>query len=895
MKKKLVFIFSILFICFFNEIIFAATTGKISGVVKDEKTDEPLIGANVVIEGISMGAATDMDGRFYILNVPPGQYNITISMIGYASLTINDLDVSVGRTTQVNASLKTSVIKGEAVYVSADRVSTKKDQTGSIRNVSSEDMELLPVESVGQIVNMQAGVVKGHFRGGRSGEVSYMIDGMQIDNALDRGQAVDLNVDAVQDMEVITGTFNAEYGKAMSGVVNLITKDGSNEFHGSVAGFLGNYYTSHTNVYPGLSNSEIARNQDYRFNLDGPIKKNLLYFFINARYQNNQNHLTGIRRFNVDDLSDFSQYPEDYTSEYTGDSATINMNRSENLNISGKITLKLGKTRTSLLVVKNDDTWHNYEHEFQFNPDGVNTTYRNSEMYALQFNHPFSQRAFYEIKLSQLYNYHGWYLYEDPFDERYVHDAFLTGTTYTGFYTGGQQKDHSVTKTIKQDAKFDLTWQMNRNHSLKMGALYTQHDFNVKNREILNVYRNTPMEGYTSFYTPEVLPDSTIYTDMYTKQPVEFSGYIQDKMEFDEMTINVGFRYEYFDPKTIYPTQPRNPGNQLDFPDNPEKMSEYPDAEAKTSISPRIGLGYQLGSSALLRFSYGHFTQFPPFSTMYQNNSYVIGTTSYEAIVGNPRVEPEKTVNYEVGYWMEINQYMDCEVALFYKDIYNLSTINQVQTYNNVWYGLYGNKDYGNARGLELKYNINWNNIYLNANYTLQYTRGNADNPQFTFNRAGESQDPVPTLIAMSWDQRHTLNVTLGYNTPKYGATMTAFYGSGGVYTWSPISDNRLARINLLPNNSYQPQTFSTDLKAYYNFAEIRGLNIRLNIQIYNLFDRLNENWVNGNTGRANQNIIRDEDRLSHKSDFSTYEDRVFYRTAYSEPRQIKLGMEINF
>ena len=879
---------------FFN-ILFGATTGKISGIVTDVQTNEPLVGANVIIENLSLGAATDSDGRFYILNVPPGVYDVSVQMIGYAKLTVEDLDVSVGRTTQFTAALKTEVIEGEAVIVSANRVATKKDQTGSIRNVSSEDMELLPIESVGQIVNMQAGVVNGHFRGGRSGEVSYMIDGMQIDNALNRGQAVDLNVDAVQDMEVITGTFNAEYGKAMSGVVNLVTKDGSNELHGSVTSFFGNYYTNNDDVWQGLDKAEFNRNQDYRFYLDGPVIKNLLYFFVNGRYQNNQNHLVGIRRFEVDNSSDFSNYPTDYYSEHTGDSSFVNMNRSENLNLSGKLTLRLGAIRTSLMYLKNNDEWHNYDHDFIYNPDGVPVTHRSSEMFTLNFNHPFSRRAFYEIKLSQIYNYSGYYLYEDPLDAGYIHDSYLSGTDYTGFYTGGQQKNHSISKTIKRDAKFDLTWQVNQQHSLKMGALYTAHDFSVKNREILNVYRNTPLEDYPIFYRPEVLPDSTVYSDIYNKQPIELSAYIQDKMEFDEMTLNIGLRYEYFDPATVYPTQQRNPGNQLDFPDNPEKMSEYPDAKAKTSISPRLGLGYQLGSSALLRFSYGHFTQFPPFSTMYQNNSYVIGTTSYEAIVGNPRVMPEKTVNYEVGYWMEINSFMDCEVALFYKDIYNLSTINQVQTYNNVWYGLYGNKDYGNARGLELKYNAHYNGVYLNMNYTLQYTRGNADNPQFTFNRAGDSQDPVPTLIPMSWDQRHTLNVTLGYNTKNYGITVTSFYGSGGVYTWSPISDNKLARINLMPNNSYQPQTFSSDLKAHYSFAKWHGINARINLQVYNLFDRLNESWVNGNTGRANQNIIRDEDRIGHKADFVTYEERIFYPSAYAEPRQVKVGLELNF
>jgi len=893
MKHKV--LLALILISLFISSSFAATTGKISGTVKDEKTNEPLIGANVIIEGHALGAATDSNGRFYILNVPPGVYNVIVQMIGYAKLTVENLDVSIGRTTQINAELRTEVIEGEAVIVSANRVATKKDQTGSIRNVSSEDMALLPVESVGQIVNMQAGVVNGHFRGGRSGEVSYMIDGMQIDNALNRGQSVEMNVDAVQDMEVITGTFNAEYGKAMSGVVNLVTKDGNNEYHGSVSGYLGNYYTGNNDIWKGLDNTEIARNQDYRAYLDGPILKDRLFFFINARYQNAQNHLTGINRFEVDNLSSFADYPDNYYSEHTGDDEYVNMNRSENLNLSGKLTLRLGSTRTSLLYLKNEDEWHNYNRSYMYNPYGRPTSHRSSDMFTLKFNHPFSRRAFYEIKLSQISNTSGWYVYEDPLDARYIHDSYLDGTSYTGFYTGGQDKQHNISETIKRDAKFDLTWQVNQQHSFKMGVLYTAHDFDVKNRQILNIYRNTPLEEFPIFYRPEILPDSTIYTDMYDKQPIEISAYFQDKMEFEEMTLNIGLRYEYFDPNTVYPTQPRNPGNQLEFPDNPEKMSEYPDADVKTSISPRLGLGYQLGSSALLRFSYGHFTQFPPFSTMYQNNSYVIGTTSYETVVGNPKVLPEKTVNYEVGYWMEMNKFMDFEVALFYKDIYNLSTVNMVQTYNNVWFGLYGNKDYGNARGLELKYNAHYNDIYLNMNYTLQYTRGNADNPQFTFSRAGNSQDPVPTLIPMSWDQRHTLNVTLGYNTKKYGATLTSFYGSGGVYTWSPISDNKLARINLMPNNSYKPQTFTTDLKAHYNFARMFGLNMRLKVQIYNLFDQLNENGVNGNTGRANQAIIRDEDRLAHKSDFVTYDERIFNPSAYSTPRQIKVGLEINF
>jgi len=895
MKRKRLFFSGAMIFLMLCSNLFAQTTGKISGTITDRETSAPLPGANIVIEGTNRGAAAELDGSFFILNIPPGSYNIKVMMMGYETMVFENLLVSVNRTSYIHAKMNATVLHtGESIIVQADRIATKKDQTSSIRNVSAEDIELLPVESTGAVVNLQAGVVQGHFRGGRSGEVSYMIDGMQIDNALNRGRTVDIDVEAVQDLEVITGTFNAEYGRAMSGVVNLITKEGGNDFHGSVSGYQGNYYTTHDHIFWGLEPGEINRNQDYRCSIEGPVWKNRIFFNTNVRYQNNKGHLMGIRRFNVTDLSDFTYYPNNYISQATGDSAEVPMNRSENLNISGKFSFKFHKNlMASLFMVYNDDVWHGYSHQYKYAPDGRNKSYRTSQMYTFQLNHLLATNAFYELKFSYTNNYSGWYLYKNPLDSRYISDTFHRGTSQTGFWTGGQEKGHSETTIERIDAKWDLTWQATKAHSFKTGVLYTIHKFDSRYQQILNRYRDTEFEEF--FYEPEVMPDSSVYADIYYKEPIELAAYLQDKMEFDAMVINLGVRFEYFDPKTIYPTQLRNPGNMLDFPDNPEKMSEYPDTKPKTSLSPRFGLSYQIGKTALLRFSYGHFLQFPPFNSMYQNNSYVLGPTSYETTIGNPRVNPEKTVNYEVGYWQEITSYMDCEVALFYKDIYDLSTVNLFQTYNGVWYGVYSNKDYGNARGLEVKLNMKWNQIYFSTNYTLQYTRGNADNPRFTFNRAGNSQDPIPTLIPMSWDQRHTANFTLGYNTKNYGATATAYYGSGGIYTWSAIPENRLSRVNLYPNNSYKISTFSVDARAYYKLGTFVGLKTRLVLQIYNLLDNLNEYGVNGQTGRANQAIIRKEDLINHKSDFNTYEDRINNPANFSAPRQIKMGIELSF
>lgn len=889
--------------------IFSQTTGKISGRVFDQTSGEPLPGANVILSGTSLGAAADDNGDFYIINVRPGTYSVRAQMIGYNPVTIQDITVSVNRTEYLDIGMTATVLKGEEVIVTAQKVTLRKDQTSTIKNVSTDEIETLPIESISDIVSMQAGIVKGHFRGGRSTEVSYMIDGIPVDEGFGGvGRSVDLEPEVIQDLEVITGTFNAEYGKAMSGIVNAITKVGKNEFHGSLSGAYGNYYTGHDDIFIGLRTSEIKRNQDYKLNLSGPLIRDRLFFLLNCRVQDNQNHLNGYRLFNVDDYSFYSSdNPNFWYMEYNGDSAYVPMNSSINQSYMGKLSTQLfEKLKVSAMATLNDDEWQNYNHMYKYNPDGVATQYRNSKMLALNFNHMLSNALFYELKFNYIDNYYGNYVYADPTDSGYVHDIY-SQSDGPGFYTGGQQKHHVQRTQIDQNVKFDLTWQMTKRHSFKTGIHFTQHIIDSQERSIVNLYRGLDEEGLFYFtningknkivypnYQAVTLSDTTVYTDSIYVKPIEYSVYLQDKMEFESMVINIGLRYDYYDPLKKYPTQWRNPANRSRFED-PEKMSEYVYARPKTQLSPRFGLSYQLGKAAVLHFSYGHFFQMPPFYALYVGNSYRIAPTDYETILGNPTINSEKTVTYEVGLWQELMAGMDLEVALFYRDIYNLLSTKVVSTYEQTEYGLYTNKDYGNVRGLEVKYKWYRQHFSINLNYTLQYTRGNADNPTQTYNRAGNSIDPVAQLIPMSWDQRHTLNATVGYNTAQFGANLTGYFESGTPYSWSPISTSILYRINLLPNNSKMPTQLRFDFNGHYSLALSDKFNARLMLTIYNLFDRLNEVWVDSQTGRAYTAIVREVDLGSHKSEFNDYYDRIQNPGMYAAPRLIKVGIGLDF
>ncbi|NWF88186.1 MAG: TonB-dependent receptor [Ignavibacteriaceae bacterium] len=887
--------------------IAAQTTGKISGKVLDKKDGSPLIGVNIIVEGYNFGAATDANGEYFIINIPPNNYNLKASLIGYETIKIENVTVSVNRTSNVNFRMSATIIEGEEVVIVAEKISNKKDQTSSVRNINADQINSLPVENVESVVEMQAGVVAGHFRGGRIDEVAYLVDGLNVNDASYRTRAVTIEKDVVSEVEVITGTFNAEYGNAMSGIVNIVTKDGGDQIHASASVNSSNFYTSHKDIFIGLKDSDFFRTKDYQLYLELPIISNVLSIVTNGRYQDIKDQFNGIKRFLPDNYSNFlNENPDQWYSEHTGDNSITPMGVEQSFSLFGKLFFKpFTSIRSSLIYSLNHSESKWYGHYWKYNPDGRGTNHFRTDLVALEINHTLSSALFYELKFSYLRNFTGTYVYEDYLDSRYVHDIY-SESTGSGFSTGGQDKNYSKRTNQDYSAKFDITYQADKNHILKSGILFTKHNLDNFWAVIRNKYAGTPEElEFTidtasqkriyTYYEPTLITNSSVYSDIYTVSPVEFAAYIQDKMEYDNLVINLGARYDYFNPNATYPSQLRNPANQLSFPDNPEYMSKDLKADPSYQISPRFGISYQLGKAALLRFSYGHFFQMPPLYALYTNPQHIVSAQDYGTTMGFAQIKPQKTIQYEVGLWQQLTNEMGLEVAVFYRDIYDLLSAKVITTFNQIRYGLYSNKDYGNARGLELKFDFVSGNLSAGLNYTLQFTRGNADNPTFTFSRAGSNIDPVNVLIPMSWDQRHTLNVSVSYFSDFYGASLIAYYNSGTPYTWTPLVESRLYQVNLNPNNSPKPATFSVDLSAFYTIWQYDKFSLKVNLLAYNIFDTLNEVNVYSSTGQAYTDIVLPTNISSHRSDFNDYYDVIHDPSMYSAPRSIKLGLTFSF
>ncbi len=245
MKHKIIFklssqkLFLVLLLLLFTQVItiYAQSSGKITGVVKDGSTDEPLPGVNVVISGTTMGGATDIEGRYFIINVPVGTYNLEATMIGYTKVIKTDVLVTIDRTTNIDFSLSETVIAGQEVTVVAERDILHKEVANSQQVVTSEQITNAPaVLTMGEYLSKQVGVTDPSnltIRGGSPDQTATLVNGISfVDSRLGRTES-SIPLSAIEQVSVVSGGFNAEYGNFRSGLINVVTKTGDQkEYHG---------------------------------------------------------------------------------------------------------------------------------------------------------------------------------------------------------------------------------------------------------------------------------------------------------------------------------------------------------------------------------------------------------------------------------------------------------------------------------------------------------------------------------------------------------------------------------------------------------------------------------------------------------------------------------------
>ncbi len=892
-KLQIEFLTLFIIFCLFEINIYAGTTGKVAGKVLDGTSGEPLVGVNIVLVGTTMGAATDINGEYYIINIPPGLYQVKASLIGYSQVTVQEVRVSVDQTTKVDFKLYEEAVEIKDVVVTAQKPIVQKDLTSTEAKVSGEQISMLPLEDVQSVVNLQAGVVDGHFRGGRTGEVKYLIDGVSVNDAFSGSSALEAEVNSIQELQVLTGTFNAEYGEALSGVVNQVTKIAGSSLDGELSSYAGDYFSNRTGLYPYINHISPKDVYNFQGNLSGPVPGlgDLLKFFLSGRYVYDSGAIYGRRMFNPFDSSNFSANdPANWYIGATGDNKYVPMNYNRRLTLQGKLSIDLGGGGRGLVLntLYQDQQYKIYDHRFKLNPDGDYNYFQKSYLGSLSYTFVLSNSAFLDIVGSSFTTKYKQYVYENPLDPRYVKPERMRDVSGNAFLTGGTENWYFDHTTSTYTGKADLTWQINNTHQLKTGFEYKYNDIAYKDFQIVI--------DATTNYKPALPTPGSFNYNQYDANPYQLAAYIQDKIELDYLVVNVGLRFDYFEPDGYYLKNPDKIALLDQFqPPFPDSLMAR--AKSKYQISPRIGISYPITEKGAVHISYGHFFQIPPFEFLYRNPNFRIPLTgdfpaNIGNTIGNADLDAQQTVMYEIGLQQELAPNFGITLTGYYKDIRNLLGTeihikNEFRKFSKLI-----NRDYGSVKGFTISFEKRFSGGFgATLDYTFQIAKGNASDPNDAFDKAQANPpiEPNKQLVPLDWDRRHSLNFTFTAGKPgSFIASFIGKLGSGLPYTPS-IQNQRTG----LENSENRPAYFNVDLYLT-KFFDLFGNQISVFAKIYNLFDTANEINVFGDTGRAGYTLelTRAQEAPRGVNTLHEYFTRPDF---YSSPRQIIVGASFSF
>ncbi|MCH9008165.1 TonB-dependent receptor, partial [candidate division KSB1 bacterium] len=761
--------------------------------------------------------------------------------------------------------------------------------------VGGDQIAMLPIEDVATVVNLQAGVVDGHFRGGRVNEVKYLIDGVSVVDVFTGGFSVQAEVNTIQEIQVLSGTFNAEYGEALSGVVNQVTKIPEDFYSGEISFYSGDYVSNRDDVFKDIENVSAGGTYNIQGSFSGPVPGlgNFLKFLVSGRYLNDEGYIFGQRIFNPSDSSNFSANdPNDWFVGATGDSVFVPMNFNKRFSLQGKLILKVGNSKGITLhgfYQKRDFREYNGEsHNFQLNPDGDYRFFQRGYLGSISYTQLLSASAFVDILGSVFISEFKQFVFEDPLDPGYVDPARRRDVSGNAFFTGGTQNWHFKHKTTTNTGKLDLTAQVTPVHQVKTGVELKLHTLDYEDFQIR-------VDASTGF-KPELPEPGSFDFNTYKNHPSQFAAYIQDKIELDYLVVNVGVRFDYFEPDGQILLDPDRI-NLLDGLFRPFPDSLVADASAKFQLSPRVGISYPITDRGAIHISYGHFFQIPPFEFLYKNPNFRIPLTGnfpefVGRTIGNADLEPQRTVVYELGLQQALTDDLGFTITGYYKDIRNL--LGQELHIKNEFrkFGQFVNRDFGQVRGLTFSLEKRMSNgLGANIDYTFQKAEGNASDPNDVFENS-QTSPPIESnkqLTPLDWDRTHSLNFTVMLGQPgDYIASFIGQIGSGLPYT--PAFQNQRTGLE---NSDNKPTFFNVDffLTKYLKF---RNNKASIFLKVFNLFDRANERDVFADTGRAGSTLEVTRAQQAPRG-VNTVEEFFTRPDFYTPPRQVVVGMSYSF
>ncbi len=1027
-------------------MIFAqSTTAKLAGVVADADGN-PLVGANVVVEGSNLGAATDQLGRYYILDVPVGSYDLRAEYIGYTTVIEAGVRTSVGFTTTVDFNLDVAAVAGAAVTVTRERPLINPNATNTTRVVDKELIDAFAVRGVQNIVNLQTGVVNGFFRGSRSGDSRYYVDGVPVKDVYGGGNLLNGNSQAaLQEISVQTGGFSAEYGGANGGIVNITTKTGGSAWTSRVG------FETSIGADPSTDPDKLYTDgyKNVNFDFGGPISDNVkVYLSVESRekggdvsysyypvmdamplrdappssyysdgsdglaYGVDENgnsilHIEEVIRNNAT-TSQLLAYGNNNDPAFNDTTYVVYSNYrrmygqqpqddNERITINGNMTMDFGPLRLKLGTQAYDYEGHSYSWSRVFGgTDGSFINEADFTMGYLNARYTISPLSYVKASLSQQ-------TYETVSgNENYLHDIEAYGrrtkewgsTNYfkrdrTGFNPvspdefigvagyGSQYTSYDTRKTTTNTFSFDYTNQVGYNE-FKLGgsidnheitryglsasgvaraitSLDTNYDGAVSDQEITDGGGNPAdwrFNSYRALYVTNL--GYNIYGDEYQgsyqqddhmlapAEPTQSRFYIQDKLEFKDVVLQVGLAFETIDTGAMAPDSDgdgygdSDGFNYLYF--DRQRVNRNGDGNGnhvwkkvkkETATHPRLGISFPVSDRTVFRANYGTHWQSVPMSYLYLSDSQL----SADILSGNatasenPALKPERSTQYEIGIEQRVGSFASLKLEGFYKESKDYLTLaNRTDAYTNTGgadvqqnWAQYQNGDVMVSQGLTTNFEMRrTRGLYAQANYTYSESRGTGSygGQNFYITWIGSDDGYPKAMNLLDYDQTHTANVILDWRSPNatgalantgFNAVMS--YGSGTRFTpsqiYSTVFENRWEFPEGPVNSGTYPVYTNLDLRVD-RAINIGGLVANAYVAVYNALDAEQVNAVYNGTGNvAEDGWVATEsgqqwlaNRLSQFPDIDAaalYQDNLAFPSRWSRPRTVRVGLNVSF
>jgi outer membrane receptor protein involved in Fe transport len=914
----------------------AGTTGKLVGKVTNEKK-EPLAGVNVRIEAQRVGAVTNENGEYFIIGVLGGTYLVRANLLGYAAFAANNVTITPDFTTELNIELKGEAVQMQEVRVEAERPLLQKDATGTTRFLSSEDIQKMPTRGYRDAAAQQTGVVNFQknidneaqnaptliIRGGRPNETAYFVDGFSQQDPLTGTSSTSISNSAIEEVVMMTGGFAPEYGRIMSGAVNVITREGGDKYFGSLEA-----------ISDVLAGDWIkAPKTDYNlydFSLGGPVipGKEDLSFYVSSE-----------RRWQRDRSPSFMPSQFEQELERQGlDPDFKPTNTSSGYTFQGKLAWQLGKdNQLKVGGIGSNDQWRQYQNAYLFNLDHAPRYEDQNQSYFATFNHLFNARTYANLGINffETLRKRGDGVFFDDIGGYYVDGGnILFDQDIPVFWDPGHVfDDYLQRRSSYWGVQGSATSQINPYHQLKAGGDLQLHTLRLFNHFFpTNLGGSNPdvdnWDGYG--YTIGFDDNGKAQLEQVDdgpdgpKHPKTWSLFAQDKYERSGVIVNAGLRFDHINVDTPALLSERFPLGDPDAVGNPDSL-ETGDLESNKTyarLSPRLGVAFPVDDKTVLRVNYGQFYQQPNLQDLYVNYrflEYKVKTGGYFVGFGNPNLRPERTSAYEVGVQRQVGDRVRLDATAYYKDVKDLVEITNIPS-SPKSFSSYRNRDFATIKGVDLGIAMRpINHISGQISYSLSFAQGTGSVSNTQRNIAWVGTETPKQTVPLDFDQRHKLSMNLDYRLGKgegpkwsgrnllenFGVNALFNVGSGTPYTPTKVyNEVTLAAVSSEPegplNSRYGPWTVNLDLKISKAF-DLSGFRMEAFLWGLNVFDNRNPiavytstgtpvstNWLNTDDGQAF--LANTGSQGAYLYDLATNNPNL-----YGNPRLVRFGLRTSF